>query len=108
MRKPGTRSGQQNKSIHLFCQWMQQALNDAGLNVMATLKHDAEIPWNERLVKELIWRPVQEAMFDKHSTTELNKMEVGDVYEVINRHIAEKHGLHIPFPSEADLRGSDL
>lgn len=96
----GTRTPPQNRALHLFCRHMSEALNDAGLNVMATLKHDAEIPWNEHLVKELIWRPVQVAMYDKKSTTELNKLEVSDVYEVINRHLAEKHGIVVPFPSE--------
>ena len=96
----GTRSDPQNRAIHLFCRMLAKALSDAGYDVRTTLKADFEIPWNETLVKELIWREVQIAMFNKKSTTQLNKMEVGDVYEVINRHIAEKHGISVPFPSE--------
>jgi hypothetical protein len=96
----GTRSDQQNKAIHLFCRLLADALNDAGLDVRKTMKQDFDVPWNETLVKELIWKEVQKAMFNKKSTTQLSKTEVGDVYEVINRNIAERHGVYVPFPSE--------
>ena len=94
------RTIQQNKSLHLFCDMLAQAFNDAGLDVQKTLRHDIEIPWNGTLVKELIWRPVQEAMTDKHSTTELDRIEPSQIYEVLSRHLGEKFGLHVPFPSE--------
>lgn len=96
----GTRSDPQNKALHLFCRLLAGALNDAGFSVIKTMKVDAEIPWTPSLIKELIWRPVQVAMFNKKSTTSLNKMEISDVYETINRHIAERHGVSVPFPSE--------
>ena len=95
----GTRSDPQNRAIHLFCRLLAEALNDAGFDVRRTMKADFEVPWNETLVKELIWRPVQIAMLNKKSTTQLNKMEVSDIYEVINQNIASKHAVHVPFPS---------
>jgi hypothetical protein len=97
------RTIQQNKSIHLFCQMLADALNDAGWNVQKTLRHDVEIPWNMTLVKELIWKPVQEAMTDKESTTELDRLEPSQIYEVLNRHLGEKLQIHVPFPSEETM-----
>ena len=93
----------QNRSLHKFCQMLADALNDAGLDVQKTLRHDIEIPWNGTLVKELIWRPIQEAMTDKHSTTELDRIEPSQIYEVLSRHLGEKFGLFVPFPSEETM-----
>ena len=39
-------------------------------------------------------------MTGKHSTTELDKIEPGDIYSVLDRHLGEKFGLHVKFPSE--------
>ena len=97
------RTDTQNRSMHRYFALLADALNDAGYNVMQTMKHDAEIPWNPHLVKELLWRRVQIAMFDIESTTKLNKMQVSDVYEVVNRHLAESVGVSVAFPCESDM-----
>jgi len=94
------RTIQQNKSLHLWCTMLADAFNDAGLDVQKTLRHDVEIPWNAALVKELIYRPVMEAMTGKESTTELDRIEPSQVFEVLNRHLGEKFKIHVPWPSE--------
>ena len=43
-----------------------------------------------------------EVMTEKGSTTELNRVELSDVVDVLNRHLGEKLGIHVPFPSEDD------
>lgn len=90
----------QNAALHLYCRRLAEALNDAGYDMQKTLKPGVSIPWNENLVKELIWRPVQEAMTDKHSTTELNTKDPSEIYEVLNRHMSEKFGISVSWPSE--------
>ncbi len=67
-----TRTALQNRSIHLYFKLLAYELNEAGFDVMKTMSHDIEIPWNEHLVKELIWRKVQKVMTDKRSTTRLD------------------------------------
>ncbi len=101
----GTRTLTQNAAMHLFFEHLSQTLNEAGLDVMSTMKKDVAIPWSARLVKEMIWRPVQKAVLGKDSTTKLNKLEISDVYDVINRHMSENHGIGVSFPSEASLYG---
>jgi len=92
------RTQQQNKAIHKYLAMLSEALNDAGFSVMKVMRHDAEIPWSPENAKELLWRPIQEALLDKDSTTELDSDQVSKIYDVINRHLAEKTGVHVPFP----------
>lgn len=74
-------------------------LNDAGYDVMKTLRHDVAIPWTSTLIKELIWRQIQKAMYDKQSTADLTSGEMQLVYDTLNRHLGERFGLHCPWPS---------
>ena len=95
------RTDQQNKSIHLFCDLLAEALNDAGHTLNDKVVIKADIDFTKENVKEQIWKPVQQAMYpDKTSTTQLTTGEVSKVYEQINRFIAERAGVSVPFPSE--------
>jgi hypothetical protein len=89
----------QNKSLHLMFEQLANELNDNGLDVRSTLKEDIEIPWNAYLIKELIWKKVQKAQLGKESTTQLTTKEINQVFEVIARHLAQKFGIVIEFPS---------
>ena len=92
------RTIQQNKSLHLFCELLADALNDAGYDMKKTLKPGVEIPWNKDMIKEHIWKPVMKAMEGIDSTTEMNTVDTSEIYEVVNRHIAEKFGISVPWP----------
>jgi len=94
-----TRSGQQNKAIHVYCELLAIAFNDAGLDMKEVLKPEIDIPWEMKTVKEFIWKPIQKAQLQKQSTTQLDTAEVSKVYETINRHISEKFGVTVEFPS---------
>lgn len=100
------RTLQQNKALHVFFQNVADKLNEAGLDLRAVLKPHVEIPWSKELVKEHLWRPIQELQLRKQSTTELTTDEVSKVYEVLNRFLGEKHGIYVPFPSEEETKGS--
>lgn len=95
------RTSQQNKSAHVFFELLAQALNDAGLDMRAVLKEDVDIPWSKDTVKDYLWRPIQKAMLQKKSTTELEKIdEIDRVHEVLMRHLGEKFGIdYIPWPA---------
>lgn len=99
MKDRKQRTLQQNKALHLFCRMLSDALNDAGYDVRTTLKQDFEIPWSDSLVKELIWKPVMKAMDGIDSTTEMNTVDPSEIYEVVNRHLSEKFGVSVPWPS---------
>ena len=93
------RTTQQNRALHLYYKHLADELNNAGLDVKETLAEEIDIPWSPILIKELIWRKVQRAYTTKISTTELTTKEINELFDIINRHLGEKFGLHIPFPS---------
>ena len=91
------RTLQQNKALHKYFSLVAEALNDKQLTVKTIIK--ADIEWNPISVKSLLWKPIQEAVLQKKSTTELKRKEIEDVYDTINRALGEKFGIHVPFPT---------
>lgn len=97
-KKPRTLT--QNAALHKFCDLLAIELNNAGLDMKKTLKADAEIPWRPESVKEHLWRPIQKAVIDKESTTEADTSDYSKVYNVLIRHISQKFGVYVPWPSK--------
>lgn len=95
-RKAKQRTLTQNRALHLFCEWLAETLNDAGYDMRKTLKQDAEIPWTQAAVKEHLWRPIQKAMTDKQSTTEITTVEPTAIHAVLSRHLGQKLGVTCP------------
>src|SRR3990167_3562171 len=102
LRPVSQRTGQQNKGLHLFFTMLSEALNLAGLEMKVVLKAETEIWWTPLSVKEYLWRPLQKAMFQKESTTELEKqVEIDKIHEQLMHILGEKHGVEfISFPVE--------
>jgi len=88
----------QRNSVYLYCGLLAQELNGRGLDMVKTL-HDVEIPWSKESVKEHIWVKVQSAKFDNVSVNNLETPQVSEIYDVVNRHLSNKFGVHVPFPS---------
>jgi len=102
------RSTQQNKSLHLYFEHLASELNDAGLDMRKTLKPAVEIPWSAQTVKEYIWRPIMQAQLGKRSTTELETTDIDLVFNTITRHLANRFGLEVEFPSMESLSLKEL
>lgn len=102
------RTNLQNRALHLFYTLLADALNNAGLDMKVVLRPSVSIPWTKESVKEHLWKPIQNALYGKVSTTELDKsQEIDRVHEVLMRHISEKFHLeYIDFPHEE--KKSDL
>lgn len=93
----------QNRALHLFLTWLAEALNDAGYDMRRTLKPEVEIPWNASACKEHLWKPIQEAMIGKASTTEAERPDYAKVQEVLARHLSQRLGITAPeWPRKAD------
>lgn len=93
------RTSTQNKCIHKLCTQLATALNDGGFEVKTFFKEGYAVPFTPELVKENIWRTLQIAVTGKTSTTELERQECGEVYEVLNLNMAER-GIYVPWPSK--------
>lgn len=98
------RTGQQNRSLHLFCKQLSDALNLAGLEMKVVLKGDTQIWWTADAVKEYLWRAIQKAKYGKESTTDLARdEEITEIHKDLMRILGEKHGIeYIPFPSREE------
>lgn len=92
-----TRTSQQNKGIHAYCGEVAEQMIARGLDMREVLKPTVEITPTKQLVLDHIWRPLQKILTEKHSTTKLNKIEVNKVYEVVAKHLAEKHDINVRF-----------
>lgn len=90
----------QNNAIHVYFRLLAEELNNAGWDMKKTLKESIDIPWSEDRVKEFLWKPIQDAQLGKKSTTELTTSEVDKIYETLNRHLGEKLGVYVRFPSD--------
>jgi hypothetical protein len=88
--------------MHKYFDMLAQALNDAGLDMRATLKEGVDIPWDAYTIKRDIWKPIQVAKFDIESTGDLETPQVGKIYEILNRHLSDRFGVHVPFPHDED------
>lgn len=97
------RTNRQSNSLHLYLEMLSDALNDAGFDMKKVLKQDAEIPWNKDLAKEYLWKPLQLAILGVESTTKPDTTGYSKVYDVLNRHIAEKFGVRVLWPSFMDI-----
>lgn len=90
----------QNKAIHKYCALLAEAFNDAGLDMLAVLTvKKVSVSWTMLSVKDVLWRPIQIAMFDKESTTQPETNEVSQVYEQLARHLSENLNVNQSFPN---------
>jgi len=93
-----TRTARQSRALHVFFRALSEALNDAALDQRKVLKPNFPIPWTTHSTKENLFKPIMKAMFDIDSTTKLERVQVSQVYDVLNRSLSEKFGISIPFP----------
>ena len=98
-KKGKRRTNAQNNALAVYCRHLAEALNDAGYDMKRTLKQEIDIPWTEDKVRQFLWKPIQLIVINKESTTEANTDEYSKVYDVLNRQIATKFGVSVPFPS---------
>lgn len=98
IREQNQRTARQNSALHKYFKLLADSLNDSGYDMKHIITVD--IPWSSDTVKQWLWKPVQKAQLLKESTTELTTAEVNKVYETINRLMAEKFNIHVPFPSD--------
>ena len=90
----------QNRSLHLYCTMLADALNESGQDMRKTLRPEIDIPWGMESIKEQLFKPIALAMFGVSSTTELDTKQISEVYETLNRHTASKLGVSVVWPHE--------
>lgn len=100
---PAPMTDQQRKSIHLGFKFIADQLNEKGQDMKVILKPSVDIWWTKDSVKEYLYKPILKAYTaeKKTSTTEMDKLEPGEVWEIMMKFLGERHGVdYIPFPSD--------
>ena len=95
------RTDQQNKALHLWFRLLAEALNEKHYD-FRDLR--IEIQPTEYLVKKYMWKPVQEEMYGNKSTKLLEIDQVSVLYDILNKALGERLGVHVPFPTEEDVQ----
>ena len=88
-------TSQQMKAIHAYCDHIARVLAASGNDMQQVVTLPIEPTGT--LVKEIIWRPVQKALFAKKSVTQLKMHDVDEVYRVIAKHLAETKDIDVRF-----------
>ena len=96
------RTPQQRKSLEVYCRLLADALNGAGYDMKLLLEKDPEyeLPWNQASVKEHLWRPIMLAMTGKESTTQCDRKEYGQIYDVLTYNLGTKLGITVMWPEK--------
>ena len=91
MTEEHQRTNSQNAALHLWFDMLAQAFEEADIDLKALLEaKSVSVPVSGLMVKNIIWKPVQNLMFDKPSTTQLDRAkEIDAIYDVVNRHLIE-------------------
>jgi len=90
----------QNRSLYKYFRLLADALTSAGLEQHIP-EIDMTVPWSPEAVKESLWKTIQHAVIDKRSTTQLSTADVGKVYDVLSRNLAER-GVVVEWPSNVE------
>jgi len=96
----------QNKALHLWFDMLACALNDAGFDqvkVIDIMEDGIDIPWSKETVKQILYKPILEAMTNKTSTSEMDTVEPSKVYDTLSRWLVTKG---LPAPQFPDRFGS--
>ena len=99
--KAGGVTDQQRKAVFVYCTQIAKALNDAGhtRKIVIGGLHEIETDWSKDSVYENIWCEIQKVVLGTQSVRTLEKQQLDDVYQTINRDLLiTKFGIHIPFP----------
>jgi len=100
-----TRTNLENRALHLYYTKVAKALLEIGYNythINQMTGEVIEIPFTGDLIKEHLWRPLQQTMFKIESTTKLTNIMINNILEVLALWLSEK-GVAVKFPNRIDL-----
>ena len=99
-----------NKCLHLFCRIASAALNEAGIDMVIFLTKLDAIAWDRDgyNFKDRVWRPVQKVFTGESSTTRPTDAQYCEIYKHVSKHMAEKHGVVVEWPSNEKKKMDSL
>lgn len=100
--KDNAYTSKQRGSLHIWCEQCAKALNDAGIpcrRLSVFGDQQIEIPWSMGLFKEVVYKPVLEAITGKQSTEDQSTVEPSDIAMIISKQYSENGLICPPWPS---------
>lgn len=94
------RTLQQNKSRHKWDQLIADKLNGAGFDVRIVLEKLAHtgVQWTPQMVKELMFRPIIQALTGQRSTARLTKEQHSLLIDEVIKFLGERLGVYVEYP----------
>ena len=91
--------------MHKYCEMVAKELENMGFTMQEVVRRVdmIEITPTTRSVKEIVWKPIEEATLGKKSTTELSTSEVDAIYQVMSMFLSKQFQISLPFPTYQDL-----
>ena len=95
-----SRTARQNSALHVYFGMIADELNDLGLEFQYNGLNGSifEMRYTPHLVKEFIWKPIQQAKFDIESTTKITTKQIDEIIDVLTKFFGER-GIVLEFPS---------
>ncbi len=97
------RTNLQNAALHVYCDQIADALTNRGITFTMFFKDGFEVPWTRDIVKDNVWRPIQEAICDEVSTTKPITSDYKKIYEALDKKLCE-WDFDIPWPSKDNIQ----
>lgn len=96
------RTKRQNKAMHKWFNLVSEALMRDGYTVEQVFSGEIELMPTPEVMKE-VWRQVMYKQTGKTSTKDMNTKDLDMIYDVLNKKMGEKAGVHVAWPSEEEM-----
>jgi hypothetical protein len=96
------RTFQQNAALHKYLDLLAHQLNEGGFDirkVLESMRKGFAISCTRSNLKETVWRPMQQALFNVESSTQLDTKQISEVYKHVDRFTAERFGITQSWPN---------
>lgn len=84
------RTNKQNRSAHLWFRLLANELNGKGMDMRVVLKPEYKLRWDDKSVKENLFKPIAKALYGVDSTTNLDKKQISRVHEELMQMLVDK------------------
>lgn len=84
------RTTKQNRAIHLWFTKLSNELNGKGLDMRVVLKPEYKLRWDDKSVKENLFKPIAKALYGVDSTTKLDTKQLSRVHEELMQMLVDK------------------
>ncbi len=88
---------QQKKALHVWCDLVADYLNAHGIGMKTVFEvKEVDVPWDQLMVKNALFRPVYTAISGHHSTTLADTKHYNETQRVLSHKLADALGITLP------------